>query len=382
MLAHMGISISTSTINNTIKSLSINARCTLQQLGRTLCAGVAYDNVDILIKAYVPTVEKSTKNLKHLTSGLFFPLMHDVTCKDLKCSKELWVKSPYNPINLGIQLDKKTYFDFVVLLMEDVDEASMTSQDHFIAWLFLHDICTHGPSYFQQLSNKIHQPTAIEAIPVVKTNILPAYTMEVNNSTVSGNIQAIDHLLEQGGILNPDEIVDDDYNPEFDVSDYIVLVHGDLGMGERIQSIHQCCSIEETAYECKQMVFFCPGLFHCKMACADSLHRILIKPARANKDESCLMNNAKILHPRETHILETKPTFRHMHQLINHAGICWHLNCWHILAEKMNPEYTSLELFVQMSPTLDTLQKMANCLVLEYVNCEDLSLDHLKTSNE
>jgi hypothetical protein len=71
-LAHFGISISTSTINNTIKSLSVNAQCVLQQLGHTLCTGIAYDNVDILIKAYVPTVEKSTENLKHLTSGLFF----------------------------------------------------------------------------------------------------------------------------------------------------------------------------------------------------------------------------------------------------------------------------------------------------------------------
>jgi hypothetical protein len=381
-LARMGVSVSTSTIHNAIKSLSVNARRTLQQVGRTLCAGIAYDNVDILIKAYVPTVEKSAENLKHLTSGLFFPLMHNVTCEDLKCSKELWVKSPYNPVNLGVQLDKKTYFDLVVLLMEDVDEASMTSRDHFVAWLFLRDLCTYGPLYFQQFLTNISQPTAIEAIPVVKTDILPAYTMEVNNSTVSGNIQAIDNLLEQGGILNPLEIADNDYNPDFDVSDYIVLVHGDLGTGERIQSIHQRRSIEETAYERKQMVFFCPGLFHCKMACADSLHRILVKPAGANKDNCCLMNDAKVLHPRETHILETKPTFRHMHRLINHAGICRRLNCWRVLVEKMNTAHTSLDSFVQMYPTLDTLRKMANRLALEYTNCEELSLDRLKTSDE
>ncbi|KIL56857.1 hypothetical protein M378DRAFT_53470, partial [Amanita muscaria Koide BX008] len=96
-LAHMGISVSTGTINRAIKSLSANARCALQQLGRTLTAGIAYDNVDITLKAAVPTVEKSTENLKHLTSGLFFPLMHGVTSEHLKCSKQLWEKSPYNP---------------------------------------------------------------------------------------------------------------------------------------------------------------------------------------------------------------------------------------------------------------------------------------------
>jgi hypothetical protein len=107
--------------------------------------------------------------------------------------------------------------------------------------------------------------------------------MEVNNSTVSGNIQAIDNLLEQGGILNPDEIADEEYNPEFDVTEFIVLMHGDLGTGERIQSIRQRRSIEESEYERKQMVYFCPGLFHCKMACVDTLHRMLIKPNQSKR---------------------------------------------------------------------------------------------------
>ncbi|KAM6491602.1 hypothetical protein JOM56_012994 [Amanita muscaria] len=382
MLAHMGVCISTGTINKAIKSLSVNARCALQQLGRTFCAAIAYDNVDILLKAHVPTVEKSTENLKHLTSGLIFPLMHGVTREHLKCSKLLWEKSSYNPTSLGIQLDKKTYLDLVLLLAEDMDNESMTSRDHFVAWLYLRDLCTYGPSYFQMLLNQIGQPTAVEAIPVAKTDILPAYAMEVNNSTVSGNIQAIDSLLEQGGILNPDEIPDEDYSPDLDVSDYIVLFHGDLGTGKRIQSIRERRSIEETEYERKQMVYFCPGLFHCKMACVDTLHRMLIKPGDANKDITCLMNDAKILRPRETHILETKPTFRHMHQLVNHSGICRRLDCWRVLAEQANPEHSSLQLFAQSQPKLEDLKKMANTLALKYTSCEDLSSDRLKPSDE
>jgi hypothetical protein len=270
----------------------------------------------------------------------------------------------------------------VLLLAEDMDSDSMTSQDRFIAWLYLRDLCTYGPSYFRKFENKIGQPEAVEAIPLVKTDILPAYAMEVNNSTVSGNIQAIDNLLEQGGILNPEEIPDEDYSPDFDVSDYIVLFHGDLGTGERIHSIRERRSIEETEYERKQMVYFCPGLFHCKMACADTLHRILIKPGGANKDSTCLMNDAKILRPRETHILETKPMFRHMHQLIMHSGICRRLDFWRVLAEQANPEHTSLQLFAKSQPKLEDLKKMANQLALKYTSCEDLSLDRLKASNE
>ena len=378
-LAHMGISIATGTINKAIKSLSVNARRTLQQLGRTLTAGIAYDNVDVLLKTSVPTVEKTTENLKHLTSGLFFPLMHGVKREDLRCAKQLWEKSPFNPENLGVQLDKKTYLDLISLLTErDLDNDSMCSQDHFVAWLYLKDLCTYGPSYFHKFLNQIEQPVPVESIPVVKTDILPAYTMEVNNSTVSGNIQAIDKLLEQGGIFNPK----DELEPEFDATEYIIPFHGDLGTGERIQSIYECRGFEHQEYKRKHMIYFCPGLFHSKMACADTLHRILIKPDGINKDKTCLMNDVKVLRPREMHIIETKPTFRQMHQSISHAGICRRLDCWRVLAQDRNSDHTSLELFAKSQPELEDLKKMANKLALEYANWEDLPSDWMKPSSE
>lgn len=287
-----------------------------------MTAGIAYDNIDITLKAAVPTVKKSTENLKHLTSGLFFPLMHGVTSEHLKCLKQLWEKSPYNPDNFGVKLDKKTYLDLAHLLKSNKDENSMTPRDRFIAWLYLWDLCTYGPPYFQMLLNQIGKTEPIEAIPVIKTDILPAYAMEVNNSTVSGNIQAIDRILEQGGILNPKDILDDDCSPAVDISEYIVITHGDLGTGERIQSIFECCGIEETEYQHKQMIYFCPGLFHCRMACADTLHCLLVKPEDISNDSMSLMNDVKVLWPHETYLIQTKPTFWQMHQVINHTGIC------------------------------------------------------------
>ncbi|KAG2031178.1 hypothetical protein BDR03DRAFT_827070, partial [Suillus americanus] len=64
----------------------------LQYLGQTLLVVYAYDNFDINLKSTIPTAEKSTNTLKHLTSGLLFPLQHGVTRDDLKCSYELWRK--------------------------------------------------------------------------------------------------------------------------------------------------------------------------------------------------------------------------------------------------------------------------------------------------
>jgi len=61
--------------------------------------------------------------------------------------------------------------------------------------------------------------------------------MDVSNSTVSGNIQSIVNLLQQGGIENPNEVD----NPEMpDISEYVILFHGDLGTGEQLQAAQLC----------------------------------------------------------------------------------------------------------------------------------------------
>lgn len=60
--------------------------------------------------------------------------------------------------------------------------------------------------------------------------------MHLSNSTVSSNISSVVELLRQGGIDDPDEIDDPDMP---DMSEYIVLFHGDLGSGERLQAAQQ-----------------------------------------------------------------------------------------------------------------------------------------------
>ena len=97
VLARIGISVSTDSINLAIRSLSAESQNALQDLGQSLLASYAYDNFDVDLKSEVPSVEKSTESLKHLTSGLLFPLVHGVTVEDLKCSDELWRKSQLNP---------------------------------------------------------------------------------------------------------------------------------------------------------------------------------------------------------------------------------------------------------------------------------------------
>ncbi|KAF8415174.1 hypothetical protein L210DRAFT_3323217, partial [Boletus edulis BED1] len=70
--ARVGVSISTDAINLAICFLSAESQNTLRDLGQSLLASYAYDNFNIDLKSDVPSVEKSTESLKHLTSGLLF----------------------------------------------------------------------------------------------------------------------------------------------------------------------------------------------------------------------------------------------------------------------------------------------------------------------
>ena len=84
-LARIGFSISAGSINRTVNSLSAKSANHLRDLGRTLLVCYAYDNFDVELKTHVPTIDKPSDTLKHLTSGLCFPLQHGITVEDMRC---------------------------------------------------------------------------------------------------------------------------------------------------------------------------------------------------------------------------------------------------------------------------------------------------------
>ncbi|KIM60417.1 hypothetical protein SCLCIDRAFT_124248 [Scleroderma citrinum Foug A] len=94
-------------IHTAVHSLSAESHHAIWQLGQTLLTGYAYNNFDVDLKSTNHTVKHSTDTLKHLTSGLLFPLVHGVVQDDLCCSQTLWERSPLNPqvdqLNLGPQ---------------------------------------------------------------------------------------------------------------------------------------------------------------------------------------------------------------------------------------------------------------------------------------
>ena len=114
-LARIGISISPESINAAVRSLSIESANNLRTLGQSLLAAYAYDNFDVNLKSHVPTAEKTNDSLKHLTSGLLFPLVHGTVPDDLKCAEELWKRSPLNPSSDESLQTKKTWRNLLTM---------------------------------------------------------------------------------------------------------------------------------------------------------------------------------------------------------------------------------------------------------------------------
>ncbi|KAJ3519118.1 hypothetical protein NMY22_g13344 [Coprinellus aureogranulatus] len=369
--AHMGISISLNTIHNAISSLSFQAAQLIRRLGQSLLVAYAYDNFDIDLPTKTPTVEQGTAStLKHFTSALIFPLQHDVTKDDLKCSDYLWARSRLNPDAKEEDIPpQRGWRDLLTLHRESMPRDTPSRRDKFNSWKFLSDLIQHGPPYFKPFEKQLELPDAVDAIPLVKTPTHPVRAMEYSNSTVSGNISTILDLARQGGIGDPQESGEG----VEDVSKHVVMFHGDLGTGDRILAILLRRSIEDTAWRRFQFVIFVPGFFHFKMACVDALWKIFIQPVDARQDPTSLICDVGVLRPRETGKVTSEPGYRRMLEVIQHAGICRRLDCWLVYAatrftsQENNIEIRTLQDYADLKPSFEDLQKVANELVTTYV---------------
>ncbi|KAI0065040.1 hypothetical protein BV25DRAFT_1913685 [Artomyces pyxidatus] len=372
-LSHAGLSIGSNTINEAVDSLSKEAATKLKELGQTLTAAYAYDNFDVALNVATSTVESGGKMLAHLTSGTLIRLEHGVTAEDLKCSKEVWQRSLYNPKKTGRE-------DFVELdatsLLELHPEPDMhdgpsesTRRSRYQAWQFRHDLITYGPSYFARFRKQLGVPEPVEPIPVVKTYQVPARAMDINESTVKGNADAIQCLLRQGGVGDPS------ITPGVvDVSEYVVIFHGDLGTLERVQSLQQSRGIEKSPWLQFRYIVFIPGFFHLKMACADAIWRAFVKPKKSRLDPTSTMEHAGIFRPQETGIIGSNPGFRRMHDLTQHDGIIRRLDCWRVEVQRRTSSAAmTLDDFAAMKPTWEDIEAMSYDLVTRYVASGDFS---------
>ncbi|KIO01850.1 hypothetical protein M404DRAFT_28360 [Pisolithus tinctorius Marx 270] len=365
-LAQMGVSISVSAINRAVQSLSRETVQTLRTMGQSLVVGYAYDNFDIDFKTRSPTIKKAVDTLTHMTSGTLIQLEHRVTREDLRCSAYLWAWSKLNPSipsYLRQPAGLSSYIQLHSIHPDAVDAYGFGRRQRWNAYKFLADLMKYGPPYFSQFQGLLQHPEAVDQIPVVKMRQAPARAMDINQSKVSGNLQAIMDLLQQGGVGDPSE-------SQFDIMDmreYVILFHGDLGTGERVQTLMERRSIEDTPWRRFQFVVFVMGLFHLKMACADALWRIFLESKTGREDKTSLMQYVALTRPRETGKIGSDPGFRRMHEVIGHIGVALRLDAWCVEAKRHFPSCNSLEGFAATMPSLELLKSMAREITKSYV---------------
>ena len=372
-LAHVGLSVSPSSINKAISSLSKESENQIRKTGQTLMASYAYDNLDIDLKHSAPTIEKGQDTLVHLTTGTMLPL-HDVAPNALNCSKEMWERSELNPDTQN-RVPPVLMKQLLALYPERVHPSGLRRRQRYNAWKFLESLILYGPESLQKHRISLHEPEMVDPIPVQKTSQVPNRTLDVAPSTAAQNAEALEAFFQQAGVGDSEE------NPRVhNLDNNVVLVFGDLLTGERIRSLLESRSEEKTPWRRLQFIIYVMGLFHLKMACADAIWRLFIHANGVRNDKNSLINHVGQIRPKETGKIETNPGFRRMHEVIQHVGIVSRLDCWRIVAQRM--DFKSLEDFAASNPSFENLKKLSEQLAVEFVAGADVSELQQRTKDQ
>ena len=323
------------------------------------------------MKPLTPTLEKNVDPLRHLTSALVFPYQHGVVPEDLRVSETLWLSDGFNDKSAAsttytkAEMWPKILPRYNELVFGDVEQVGVDRHSEFRVWLFLRDLIEHGPKYFRKFRAELSGPTPIgEPIPVTKTQIIPLQSLDITNSTVTGNIDTIEKLLEQTGL--------GDYEPPtptIPLDHHVLLFHGDLGTGDRINSAKLWRSIEGTPRARLQFVIFVMGLFHTKMACAETIWRTFLNDPKARSDHTGFYSDFRILRPRDSSALSSTFKFRPTHDAVRHIGTCRRLDCMRVLVQE--DYHSSLQAFADTQPEWSVVQELARKAVQHFIPYPD-----------
>ncbi|KAH9011519.1 hypothetical protein EDB83DRAFT_2580346, partial [Lactarius deliciosus] len=202
VLAHAGLSISIKSIQRAVKSMSNDSALRIKESLRTLKVAIAYDNFDINFKTSEPTLTHQSSFVS-ATSATAIPLACVEDIEVLRCSEELWKKDPRNPSPLATPV---VFDDFDLVKYHLTDRYNQPSpgrdispQQEAFAWHVREILVNHG-QYFGNLSKRLGTIDSILAIPLTKTEQIPMRSMKIKQSSVDGNIEVMDNLLQQGGL--------------------------------------------------------------------------------------------------------------------------------------------------------------------------------------
>lgn len=234
------------------------------------------------------------------------------------------------------------------------------------AWHVREILINHG-QHFGYLSDRLGALETVFRIPVSKTDQVPMRSMKIKQSSVDGNVEVMENLLRQGGLGDPME-PDFESSGDVDISQFVLLVHGDLLTKEHLDTVRDSRRIEDSPKNRFQYVVFILGLFHFKMACVDALWRIYLQTKEGHNDVNSTYQHVGILRPQETGLMTSKPGFRRMHDLVHHKLRATILECWRVEASSlMSADSATLKTFAETKPDWELIEKISEDIVCKYV---------------
>ena len=359
----------------------------IEAAGSSRACTMVYDNLVVDFGSPAQSaVDKSNQSLHHFTTSTYINHCYDV--EDLRCADEVRKTDPYNDQD-G---DSKEYgFDLTDLLEipSVIDDHGLTGHQRFFAWALRKTLCEHGPAFFRTFRKELGAPDVVRQIPVCKTEQIPVKAMKLDNSTVSGNIDAMEGIQQQGGLKKKD--------PEHptlltDVPEYVQLVCGDLGTAERIESGKRRRAMDLFPSNTLSDMIFIPGMFHVKMALVDMLWRLFIKPFSDISESTSAISATKYLCPRTkdtNKLLKGPPTYQQMKRFLNHLGRAEQLCCWKTaLIDRFGPtawtDFDNKRLFSKLSEQInwDDILELSYTLVRTWFDFAEVEKRRKNTSIE
>ncbi|KAG9074738.1 hypothetical protein FRC06_010495, partial [Ceratobasidium sp. 370] len=283
-----------------------------------------------------PTPENPGR-LVSMTTAAFFPLRPGVVKDDLRVCQELWARSKFNPHrSLPAVVFSHDRLMSMILKASSAPEDEQSIESLF-AWhirdILLNDnVATIAPDLKERFRKEhLGVPAQRSWIPHTKTAQKLMRTMDISVSTTHGNASAIERMLEQGGALRED------------LETHVILVHGDLGTGEKILSLQESRAIEADAWDRLQFLVFRSRTGH------------------ATHPHS-LFHLCALLRPREIGKMSSNPGFRRTHSLIEHLALATVADAWRLVVKA---KY-EVELG-EWRPTWEQVVEVSRLVVSKYV---------------
>jgi hypothetical protein len=340
--AHNGTSISTSAIAQATESVIKEHRMKLKQLGSSGLTGLAFDNLDFLLKVGASSQANRDK-FESITTGLFFRLEHGVTKKDL----ERPYVSPLSEDALEKRVPNR-HITPVPKLTDALTPSPVRRRvNEGMIWVIRKILVGHwAPQHRGELGDI---PSSVR-IPIKKTTHHSAFAVHEKVSGNDGNIAVIENFREQAAI---DEEL---------LRGFVLLVRGDLGVLDRIKSILASRQIERTDIESMEYLETVPGLFHVLMACADAIWRIYLQPKALHEDPSGIWKQFCLLNPSAQAKLNTHPGFRIIHDGVDDILTARILDCGRIISKA-----PSIDAFNKEQPSWDGVKTLASEIHSQFV---------------